>query len=307
MRYFIFYSIFFWFGCTHLLSQTPANKVLYLNSYHAGYSSSDSVMAAIKEAFGKNKNILLQTFFFNAKKENDAPSINKNVQLFLKQYDAFQPDLLIVSDDDAMREIVVPFILKDSIPVVFCGINWSTEEYHLPKTTTAGMLEVLPIKSLFREMKKRYPAAKRITVLSESSPVEKKNTLYLNPIFKKLNLAATYELVNDFATWKIKFEEANKLSDIIYLPTNGTIKGWDVEEAKNFIKATIKKPVVTCDDFMMPYAVYGETKIAKEQGEWAAATALAILSGKAAERIGVAQNRLSKRWLNQELAKRIGF
>jgi hypothetical protein len=33
------------------------------------------------------------------------------------------------------------------------------------------------------------------------------------------------------------------------------------------LKKNIKIPIVTCDDFMMPFAVFGLTKVAKEQGD----------------------------------------
>jgi ABC-type uncharacterized transport system substrate-binding protein len=69
----------------------------------------------------------------------------------------------------------------------------------------------------------------------------------------------------------------------------------------------MRRPVLTCDDFMMPYAVFGLTKVAREQGEWAARTALAILAGKAPQEIAVTQNQQTQAWLNRTLAARIRF
>jgi ABC-type uncharacterized transport system substrate-binding protein len=66
-------------------------------------------------------------------------------------------------------------------------------------------------------------------------------------------------------------------------------------------------PVFTCDDFMMVYAVFGLTKIAKEQGEWAARTALQILDGQSPAQIPVTRNTQTAAWINPLLAESAGF
>lgn len=58
---------------------------------------------------------------------------------------------------------------------------------------------------------------------------------------------------------------------------------------------------------MMPYAVLGRTKVAKEQGIWAAQTAKKILKGENPSDIPVIRNQQSKTWLNSKLADKIQF
>jgi ABC-type uncharacterized transport system substrate-binding protein len=94
---------------------------------------------------------------------------------------------------------------------------------------------------------------------------------------------------------------------MIYLPTNGAIKGWDEPDAKAFVARKIRVPVFTCDDFMMPYAVFGLTKIAREQGEWAAQAALSILGGKSPGQIAITRNSRTEAWINRALARKVGF
>jgi hypothetical protein len=57
----------------------------------------------------------------------------------------------------------------------------------------------------------------------------------------------------------------------------------------------------------LPYAVFGRTKVARVQGEWAAASALAILGGASPEAIPVTRNTESRAYLNPALASRVGF
>jgi hypothetical protein len=52
--------------------------------------------------------------------------------------------------------------------------------------------------------------------------------------------------------------------------------------------------VVTCDDFMMSYAVLGLTKITEEQGEWVAKEAMEVYNGKSISQVALTQNNKSE-------------
>ena len=58
---------------------------------------------------------------------------------------------------------------------------------------------------------------------------------------------------------------------------------------------------------MMDNCVFGLTKIAKEQGEWAAETAIQILNGTDPAIIPYTRNRQTHSYLNRDLANRMGF
>ena len=113
----------------------------------------------------------------------------------------------------------------------------------------------------------------------------------LDPKYKSLGLIPQYVLVDSFDEWKRAFAAAQRDSDVVYLPTNGAIRGWDAAAATEWVRRNIRQPVVTCDDFMMPYAIFGLTKVAREQGEWAARAALEILHGKRPGDIPMVPNR----------------
>ena len=55
------------------------------------------------------------------------------------------PDLLIVSDDNAVKYLVVPNFQDDPMPIVFCGVNWTADQYDLSHCNITGILELLPI------------------------------------------------------------------------------------------------------------------------------------------------------------------
>jgi ABC-type uncharacterized transport system substrate-binding protein len=281
-------------------------KVFYINSYHKGYSSSDDVMAGIEERLA-TESVNLEIFFMDSKRRNDAGKIADAAKQALQRIEQWQPDVIIASDDNAVKYIVAPNFKDGPIPCVFCGVNWSCEQYGLPTTNVTGMLEVLPMEASIRTLKQHYPDVKKLTVLSENTTSERNNTKLLDPVYKAAGLEPSYELVDDFAAWKTAFLYANETADLIYLPTNGAIRNFDEVEAKAFVVKNISKPVFTCDDFMMPYAVFGLTKVAKEQGQWAAETSLRILVGEQPADISVTKNSQTIAYVNMTLADRIGF
>lgn len=169
------------------------------------------------------------------------------------------------------------------------------------------MLEVLPLKENLQQIKQFNPEARKMLVLSENSTSEQNNRVLLDTLFRSEGFEPEYTQVNEFAEWKTAFIAANQNFDLIYLPTNGSIKNWDKTEAVETVSQNIKVPVITCDDFMMPYCVFGMTKVAAEQGEWAANTALQILAGKPIGEISLTRNKKSTVWLNKKIAEKIGF
>ena len=215
--------------------------------------------------------------------------------------------MIIASDDNAVKYVVAPYFKHGPIPVVFCGVNWTCAQYGLPTDHVTGMLEVLPVEQTLRILLASDIQAKKLTVLSENTTSERSNERVLAPLFKDMGLTAQTVLVDNFTQWQAAFVQANRDADLIFLPTNGAIKSWDKTAAQNFVQREIRVPVFTNDDFMMPYAVFGLTKIAGEQGQWAAHTALKILAGASPAHIAIAQNAQTQAHVNKTLAQKIGF
>lgn len=285
-------------------NKSQQKKVFYINSYHQGYAASDSVMKGIKETLPQT--VELTIFYLDAKRLSEA-EIAKKADEAVAKINEVHPDLIMASDDDAVKRVVVPHFKNIETPVVFCGVNWTATNYGLPVTNVTGMLEVLPLHETIRAAKNHNPAAKKLVVLSENSASEQKNKAVLDTLYRNEGLEPEYSLVDNFEQWKQAFIKANESADIIYIPTNGAIKNWNKEEAIEFVTKHIKKPVITCDDFMMSYAVVGFTKVAKEQGQWATKTAMQILAGTNPQAIPLAKNHQVRGWLNQPLANRIGY
>jgi ABC-type uncharacterized transport system substrate-binding protein len=294
-------------ACSTLASMAQQRpRVFYLNSYHEGYGSSDDITRGLRATL-EAANVEWRVFLMDTKRRSSEVEIEQAADAAVKAIRQFNPDVIIASDDAAVKYVIAPHFKNGPTPVVFCGVNWSAEQYALPRERVTGMLEVTPIVETIATVRKYFPRARTLFVLSEESVSEESNRRAMEPLFARLGLRVRYAYARDYAAWKRHFLAAQRQADLIYLPTNGAIKGWDDAEARSFIQRHIRRPVITCDDFMMPYAVFGLTKVAREQGEWAAQTALKILNGKKPVEIPLAKNRQSKAWINPTLAAKVGF
>lgn len=294
-------------GIIILTSCSPEekDKILYINSYHDGYPSSDDISEGIHEILDE-KNVELQIFYMDSKRNPGKEDLALKVKEALALIDDFSPDLVIASDDNAAGLIVSPYLNNGEIPVVFCGVNWSADQYGFGGNVT-GMLEVYPLRECIQTIKEMNTEIRRMAILSENTQSEKNNTELLDTLYLNMGMEPEYHMVDDFNQWKEAFKELSSSSDLIYMPTNGAIRDWNREEAISFIEKNLKVPVITCDDFMMDYCVFGLTKEAKEQGEWSAETALRILGGTDPASIPYTRCSRWHAYLNQKLASIIDF
>lgn len=287
--------------------EEPAKKrVVYVNSYHQGFPPSDQITRGLGESLPVDSFELI-SFFMDTKRNPSESFIRQRAAELLDSVHTIKPDVLIISDDNAMKYLVEPYFQDDSQPIVFCGINWSIEKYDIAACNMTGTLEILPVKELMQTMKSQYPGMKKLLVLNENTTTSRKTQPILDTLLGNLGLEVRQELVDDFESWKAVFSEANESVDLIYVQTKGAIKGWNDQKAEEHVKEFTKIPVVTCEEFMMPFAVFGQTQLSEEQGEKAAEMAKKIMNGTDPLDIPVSRNQLSRLWINKELARKIEF
>jgi len=292
------------YSCTN--SGSEEKTIVYINSYHQGFPPSDQITAGLKEELASDSFRVI-SYFMDTKRNPSEDFSKKRAADLLDSIREITPDILIVSDDNAMKYLVVPNFQYDSLPIVFCGVNWTAQQYDIANIHCTGVLEILPVKELLNTMKFYYPEMKKVLVLNENTTTSRKTVPLLDTLIANMGMEVSQELVDDFESWKAVFASANQEFDIIYLQTRGAIRGWDHEEALDHIDRYIQIPLVTCEEFMMPYAVFGLTQLSEEQGRLAARRAKNILNGTSAKDIPLTRNKLTKVWINPELADKLNF
>ncbi len=281
-------------------------KIVYVNSYHRGFPPSDQITGGVYEKLPADS-FEVVAYFMDTKRNPSEDYIRARTAEILDSILKEDPDILIVSDDNALKYLVVPNFQDDPMPIVFCGVNWTAEQYDLSGCNITGIIEILPVEELVQTLKPYYPDMRNLLVLNENTTTSRKTKPLMDTLLSRIGMRVTQELVDDFESWKSVFIEANQTYDIIYLQTRGAIRNWDHDEAFHVIDQHIKVPLVTCEDFMMPYAVFGLTQVSREQGIWAAETAKEILKGTRPADIPVSRNQMTKVWINPRLAEKIRF
>jgi ABC-type uncharacterized transport system substrate-binding protein len=272
-------------------------KILWVSSYHEGYEANDDIERGIRAVL-KDRAVQLQVLHMDTKR-NDAEDFGRQAGLrALAMVKEFAPDVVIASDDNAQKYLVVPYLLHTGIPIVFCGVNWDASVYGYPAKNVTGMVEVDLIE-LFEHLQ-RHAKGTRIGYLSGNVETERKVIDIYNHRFFKGTMKSY--LVTSMDEFKTAFLKAQEEVDMLYISNYTGIKDWDRIEAELFLGRHTRIPTGSHHRFMAPYVVFVVAKSMEEHGTYAATTALKILEGESPEEIALSENSRAELILNLRLA-----
>ena len=281
------------------LASYAGKKILYINSYHEGYEWSDGITDAIRNTL-YDTGVELRIHTMDTKRNPDQ-AFKERAGLEAKAViEAFNPDVVITSDDNAFKYVVMPYYRDADLAFVYCGINWDALVYGAPYRNTTGMLEVTLLEQLVEELK-NYADGDRIGYLVMESSTGRKEGEY----FSKVLHTSDIRYVNSFSEWKRAFVDMQATLDMLVIGNFRGITGLDEKEAQEFVRETIKIPVGADHEPEMPYAMIGFVTIAEEQGAWAAQTALRILNGTHPLDIPEVTNKQAQVLVNLALADKL--
>lgn len=286
-----------------LPTATPGSlpRILYINSYHEGYPPSDGLETGIHSVLDEAE-VEWQIHRMNTK-NNPAEAFKiAAAQQARDLIERYQPDLVIVSDDNAFAYLVRPYYRDADLPFVFVGVNWDISQYEGPYDNTTGMLEVALIPQIIEHLQP-YATGDRVGYLAGDLMSERNTARFAQEMFE-LEFAETY-FVTTFEEWQQVFLQAQDEVDLLIFENTAGIDGWDDDAGAAFVRQHIAIPVGATNDYMMPYAVLGIARDYPEQGVWAAQTALRILAGTAPSDIPVTYNERGRIYLNMRLAAKL--
>jgi len=246
--------------------------------------------------------------FYMDTKRNKSEEYMKWVAAQAKELiDEWKPDVVIMADDNAARYLVKPYFRDASLPVVFCGVNWSVDEYGFPYSNVTGMVEVAPIRPLLRSAFQLVRPLRRAYYLGADTVTERKNLERFRTELEKEGVEVVPRLVRSRREWLEAYREAQE-GDLLVLGNHAGIPDWDEEKVRREIDQISHILTVTNHGWMMPVAMLGFTKIPEEQGEWAGRIALAVLEeGISPADIPIIANRRWDLWINPELLECAGI
>jgi ABC-type uncharacterized transport system substrate-binding protein len=283
-------------------SAQAAKRVLYVDSYHEGYEWSDGVTEGIRSVLN-NADVNLKIFRMDTKRNTDE-AYKKNAGLQAKELiGSFHPDVVIASDDNASKYLIMPYFKNASLPFVFCGVNYNADDYGFPYSNVTGMLELPPAVKLIYSLK-HFKRIVTVGYLAADTLTERKDGYYTNQDVRE-DFVERY--VKTFDEWKTAFNELQKKVDVLIVGNNGGIRGWDNAEAQRFALENTRIPTGCLLDWMAPVVFLGATRSAQEQGRYAASTALRIINGASPSSIPIVGNVEANIIINMKIAKKLGI
>ena len=297
-------SILALLGClfaTPAAAQAGKKVVVFVNSYHQGYEWSDGEEAGAKAVL-EPSGVDLRFFRMDTKRNPDPKAQKEAGQKAKQLIDSLHADAVILADDNAVEHVLVPYYKDAKIPFVFCGVNWDASAYGLPYSNATGMLEVGLVKELVDNLKE-YAHGSRVGLLAADNESQRVDGRFFGQL---VNGLAREQYVKTFADWKEHFRKMQGEVDVLIVGNPAGITQWDNAAAAEWALEYGKVPSGTIHEFVMPYAMLGMTKVAQEQGIWAAKTVLEIWKGKSPGSIPIARNKEAKLKINLKLATKAG-
>jgi ABC-type uncharacterized transport system substrate-binding protein len=297
-----------------LESSALGPKIMYVNSYHADYEWSSEIIQSVLDYYKITRNIdgtldcrhspvELRLHHMDTKRNPEEAFAQSAAVKARDDIEAWNPDVVIVADDNAFKYLVMPYYKNAARPFVFCGINWDVSHYEdAPYKNTTGMIEVALFGPLLEHLS-RYAAGDRVGFLSGDRYSDRAEAEYGR---QRLHLDFAKEYyVTSFEEWKRAFRNLQQEVDLIIWTAIAGIEDWNQEEALQLLREEAVVPYGGVNSWMMPYELLGVTKSPEEQGEWAAQAALDIIGGISPMEIPIVTNQQAQIHLNMKMAKQM--
>jgi ABC-type uncharacterized transport system substrate-binding protein len=287
-----------------MVQAEPLPKCLFVSSYHQGYAWSDGVERGLRDTLAGKCEV--RQFDMDTKRRKSEAE-QKAAALAAKDLiESWQPDVVMIADDNAARHLVMPYYRDADLPIIFCGINWTVQEYGFPYRNVTGMIEVAPVQAMVDEAKALTPGAARTLYLGAATKTERKNAERLRRAAEKAGLVFDEALTPTLDQWVEAYRRGQDY-DFVIMGSNAGINDWDEAAAIHAITPITRRLSVTSHEWMMPVSMLGMTKIPQEQGEWAASVALQVLDGTEPGSIPIIANRKWDLFINQGLLNAAGI
>ena len=284
-------------------AEHEGKRVMLIDSYHQGYAWSDGVTRGVKEVLN-GTGVKLKIHRMDTKRHRSKDSILNAAKKAKKAIDLFIPDVVIISDDNAVKHVLQKYYKNSTLPFVFCGVNWDVSGYGLPYSNTTGMIEVDLIKAMVRQLRP-YTKGERIGYLGLDSLSTLKNIKW-HKQSEGINYHKTY-MVQTYEEWKQQYLHLQKEVDMLILGNHNGLKGWDSSDVVAFVRTNTRIPSGSLSPGRMRFSLLGYLRLPEEQGNWAATAALKILHGIKPSTIPLVRNRKGHVVINHHLSEKLSI
>ncbi len=280
-----------------------AGKILWVDSYHSEYEWSIEIEEGLRSVINPT-GVELRIVRMDTKRNPGPQASHTAAREALAVISAFEPDVVIATDDNAQTYLVVPHLRDVGVSVVFAGVNWDASEYgYSSSPNVTGMIEVDLVEPLV-DLLAVHADGIRVGYISGDTKTDRKLVDVYNDRFFGGEVVASF--VTTFDEFQQAFVEMQEQVDILLFGNNAGIEGWDDAAAAELAATHTSIPTGSRSSWMAPYVLVTLAKLGQEQGEWAATTALEILQGASPASIPEAENAVGKLIVNADIADALG-
>lgn len=283
---------------TEETTTSVVGHVLWVDSYALDYPWSMDLQEGIQSVFAE-EDIELHIVHMDTKNNPSDDYCAEAAEAAYTEIETINPDILIVTDDNVQRCLVVPYLMDSEIPIIFAAVNWDASSYGYPNEHITGMIEVELVEQTV-EMLSEYADGDLICYLVSDNTTDRKREEIFAERFAELGIV--FHFVTNYEEFQTEFLKCQDEYDMMLLGGNGGIEDWDAATVETFILDNIKIPIGTRETFMAPYALLALAKTGQEQGQWAAEAALQVLQNTPIAEIPVVENQIGLLILNLNVA-----
>ncbi|MGE4297239.1 MAG: ATP-binding protein [Desulfovibrionaceae bacterium] len=271
----------------------PKRTVLYLNSYHNGYSWSDSILEGIRAALNAGKfRIDLQIEYMDTKKYPYAATKEILFSLYRDKFRNERFDVVLVSDN-AAYEFARAYrnILFPGVPVVFCGVN-DLDPTRFNEPLMTGAIENFDAKESFDIAFRFHPERRKVVIIGDTSPTDTAILNQIRQVLPALTDRATFEMWTKYDLMEIIRRVRGHAHDTIFyvMPFYQNVGGvlYTAEDVVEEIYKRAGAPLYSGWEFLVNHGIVGGRLISGvDHGRTAANMALRILDGESPENIPI--------------------
>jgi ABC-type uncharacterized transport system substrate-binding protein len=270
-------------GAVASASANPA-RVMIVHSYErdhiCGAPQANGIVAALREAgWIEGENLQIQSYYMDTKKTHTTPeAIREQADRALQLVEAFAPEVVIVLDDNAIREVMLPLVDRQDLAVVFSGMNGQPESYNEKKTfmgskqrpgsNVTGVYEKLWVSKSLVVMNAalhNFNKSNRVVGITDYSPTGNAITRQFQLELAHAELPVTWDIrrVRDFTEYAQLIEELNADDNVVAIyPAALTLKTADgsTYTAKKIFAWTVansKKPEMALNYYFAKIGLFG--------------------------------------------------
>jgi len=282
----------------------------YEKNHICGGPQEEGVIKGLnKMGWFEGMNLKIKRYYMDTKRKNTtAEFMKKEANIIFRQIKEFEPDVLVVLDDNAFREVALPLADDKDLAVVFSGMNGQPESYNAtkrfmdnrekPGSNITGVYEKIYVVRSMMVMQSAIPGlkGKKIVGITDYSPTGNALTVQFEIELKTKPGNIDWELkkVRDWQAYTSLIKKLNedkktgalypvalslKVSDTITYTAPEIFK-WTVENSR--------KPEMALNYFFAKIGLFGGAAVDfKAMGLLAGKKAGQILNGEKAGNLSI--------------------